>query len=53
MADTLRFFGTLSATVKVEEHYIAPDVEPKKRSLVGRHRLEFENILRRGLDRLF
>ncbi|USP73511.1 hypothetical protein yc1106_00785 [Curvularia clavata] len=51
--DVLRPFNALSATIKVKEYYIAPDVEPKKRSIAGKRRLEFENIYYMGLDHPF
>ncbi|EOA83884.1 uncharacterized protein SETTUDRAFT_92623 [Exserohilum turcica Et28A] len=53
MTDTLGPFYTLPATVKVKEHYIAADSRPSKRSIAGRRRVEFQNIVDMGLDRLF
>ncbi|CAN9113751.1 unnamed protein product [Alternaria alternata] len=53
MLDNLEPFHTLPATVKVVEHYIVADATPRKRSVAGKRRVEFQNILDMGLDRLF
>ncbi|KAI4633287.1 hypothetical protein J4E80_000652 [Alternaria sp. BMP 0032] len=53
MLDNLAPFHTLGATVNIIEHYIAADAKPKKRSIAGKRRVEFQNILDMGLDRLF
>ncbi|KAL6711042.1 hypothetical protein ACN47E_006917 [Coniothyrium glycines] len=50
MLDTLVRFHTLHANVKINEHYIAADDTPHKRSIAGKRRVEFQNILDRGLD---
>lgn len=43
--EVLKNFETLSATVNVEEHYLAADAQPKKHSIAGKRRLEFESFL--------
>jgi hypothetical protein len=43
--EVLKHFQTLSATVQVEEHYLAADAKPKKHSITGKRRLEFESFL--------
>jgi hypothetical protein len=53
MMDVLELFYTLPAAVKVHEHYIAADEKPHKRSIAGKRRVEFQNILDGGLDRLY
>jgi hypothetical protein len=53
MNDVLAGFLGLSAAIKVETHYIAVDAKPHKRSIAGRRRVEFQNIVDMGLDRLF
>lgn len=53
MNDVLMGFLGLNAEVKVETHYIAPDAKPYKRSIAGRRRTEFQDIVDNGLDRLF
>jgi len=53
MLDNLAPFHTLGPTVNIIEHYIAADAKPKKRSTAGKRRVEFQNILDMGLDRLF
>tara|TARA_R110002003_G_scaffold193_34_gene15136 strand:- start:3520 stop:4911 length:1392 start_codon:yes stop_codon:yes gene_type:complete len=53
MLDILAPFLGLKANVKVEEHYIAVDAKPHKRSIAGKRRLEFQAIVDAGLDRLF
>lgn len=53
MFDNLEPFHTLPATVKVVERYIVADATPRKRSVAGKRRVEFQNILDMGLDRLF
>jgi hypothetical protein len=53
MLDVLAPFHSLSATVKIEEHYIAVDAKPRKRSIAGKRRVEFQNIMDIGIDRLF
>lgn len=53
MLDTLAPFQTLPVTVKIHEHYIPADARPPKRSTAGERRVEFQNILDMGLDRLF
>jgi len=53
MLDNIAHFYTLAATVYIIEHYIAADAKPKKRSIAGKRRVEFQNILNIGLDRLF
>jgi hypothetical protein len=53
MLDNLAPFHTLPVTVKIVEHYIAADAKPKRRSIAGKRRIEFQNILDMGLDRLF
>ncbi|KAF2035166.1 hypothetical protein EK21DRAFT_54892 [Setomelanomma holmii] len=53
MQDILVPFLSLNANVKVEEHYIAADAKPHKRSTAGKRRLEFQAIVDAGLDRLF
>jgi hypothetical protein len=53
MMDALEPFYTLLATVKVEDHYIAANIKPSKRSIAGKRRLEFENILQTNLDIAF
>lgn len=47
-----RFYGLLTE-IMVEEHYIAADARPLKRSTAGKRRAEFQNIVNMGLDRLF
>jgi hypothetical protein len=53
MLDILAPFHSLSAAVKIEEHYIAVDAKPLKRSIAGQRRVEFQHIVDEGLDRLF
>ncbi|EDU44280.1 hypothetical protein L13192_03935 [Pyrenophora tritici-repentis] len=53
MLDTLAPFHTLPATILIHEHYIPADARPNKRSTAGKRRVEFQNILDMGLDRLF
>ncbi|KAF1913290.1 hypothetical protein BDU57DRAFT_522106 [Ampelomyces quisqualis] len=53
MLDILAPFHTLNANVKIEEHYIAADAKPHKRSIAGQRRLEFQRIADVGLSRLF
>lgn len=53
MNDVLAGFLGLNAEVKVETHYIAADVKPRRRSVAGKRRVEFQNIVDMGLDRLF
>jgi hypothetical protein len=53
MLDIVAPFHSLSATIKIEEHYIAADAKPHKRSIAGQQRVEFQYIVDQGLDRLF
>jgi hypothetical protein len=53
MLDVLAPFHSLSAAIKIEEHYIAVDAKPLKRSIAGQRRIEFQQIVDQGLDRLF
>ncbi|RAR06132.1 hypothetical protein DDE82_003480 [Stemphylium lycopersici] len=53
MLETLAPFHTLPATVKIEEHYINAEAKPRKHTVAGKRRVEFQNILDIGLDRLF
>ncbi|KAH7063953.1 hypothetical protein BKA63DRAFT_525498 [Paraphoma chrysanthemicola] len=53
MLDILAPFHGLNANIKIEEHYIAADAKPHKRSIAGQRRLEFQGIIDAGLDRLF
>ncbi|KAH7072332.1 hypothetical protein FB567DRAFT_564244 [Paraphoma chrysanthemicola] len=53
MLDILAPFHGLNANIKIEEHYITADAKPHKRSIAGQRRLEFQNIIDAGLDRLF
>ena len=53
MNDVLIGFLGLQADVKVEPHYIAADAKPYRKSVAGRRRVEFQNIVDNGLDRLF
>lgn len=53
MLDTLAPFHTLPATVKIEENYITAEAKPRKHTVAGKRRVEFQNILDMGLDRLF
>lgn len=53
MNDVLVGFLSLKADVKVEQHYIATDAKPEKRSIAGKQRVEFQRIVSAGLDRLF
>ncbi|KAF1832691.1 hypothetical protein BDW02DRAFT_502384 [Decorospora gaudefroyi] len=53
MLDVLAPFESLPAKVEIVEHYIAADAKPNRRSVAGKRRVEFENILDMGLDRLF
>ncbi|KAF2846516.1 hypothetical protein T440DRAFT_558121 [Plenodomus tracheiphilus IPT5] len=46
------FLG-LRANIKFEEHYIPEDAKPNRKSIAGRRRVEFQNIIDNGLDRLF
>lgn len=43
--EVLKHFQTLSATVNVEKHYLETDAKPKKHSIAGKRRLEFESFL--------
>lgn len=49
MNDVLIDFLGLDAQVKVEPHYITPDAKPYKKSIAGRRRIEFQNIVDNGL----
>jgi hypothetical protein len=53
MNDVLMDFLNLSAQVEVKTQYIAADAKPRKKSVAGRRRLEFQSIVSNGLDRLF
>jgi hypothetical protein len=53
MNDVLIGFLSLKADVKVEPHYIAADTKPYRKSIAGRRRIDFQNIVDTGLDRLF
>ena len=53
MNDVLLGFLGLKADVEVEPHYIAADAKPYRKSVAGRRRIEFQNIVDIGLDRLF
>ncbi|KAJ4308236.1 hypothetical protein N0V94_009440 [Neodidymelliopsis sp. IMI 364377] len=53
MNDVLMGFLNLSAKVEVKTQYIAPDAKPRKKSIAGRRRLNFQSIVSNGLDRLF
>ncbi|KAF2824298.1 hypothetical protein CC86DRAFT_371664 [Ophiobolus disseminans] len=53
MLDILAPFHDLNATVKINEHYIAADAKPHKRSVAGKQRHQFQQIVDAGLDRLF
>ncbi|KZM21047.1 uncharacterized protein EKO05_0011155 [Ascochyta rabiei] len=53
MNDVLTGFLGLSAAIKVKLHYIAADAKPYRKSVAGRRRVEFQNIVENGLDRLF
>jgi hypothetical protein len=53
MLDILAPFHELNANVKIEEHYIAADAKPHKRSIAGKQRVQFQQIVDAGLDRLF
>lgn len=53
MNDILVGFLSLNAAIKVEQHYIAADAEPYRKSVAGRQRVEFQRIVDNGLDRLF
>lgn len=51
--DLLDRYYSLAAEIQVVEHYIAPEVKPRKTTIAGKRRLEFQSILDMGLDRLF
>jgi hypothetical protein len=53
MLDILAAFHTLKGEVKIQEHYIAADTKPYKKSVAGKRRIEFQAIADAGLDRLF
>jgi hypothetical protein len=53
MLDILAAFHTLKGEVKIQEHYIAADAKPYKKSVAGKRRIEFQAIADAGLDRLF
>jgi hypothetical protein len=53
MLDILAPFHTLKGDVRIEEHYIAADAKPCKKSVAGKRRVEFQAIIDAGLDRLF
>ena len=53
MNDVLIGFLGLQANVKVEPYYIAADAKPYRKSVAGRRRVDFQNIVDNGLDRLF
>ncbi|KAI8931126.1 hypothetical protein NX059_011480 [Plenodomus lindquistii] len=46
-------FLELPANVEFKEHFIAHDEKPHRKSVAGRRRIEFQNIVDNGLDRLF
>lgn len=52
MLEILAAFHSLPATVKIEEHYIAIDAKPRKRSIAGKQRVEFQSIMDNGIDLL-
>ncbi|KAF2877553.1 hypothetical protein BDV95DRAFT_480970 [Massariosphaeria phaeospora] len=51
--DILDGFTALLAKVDIKDHYIAPDAKPHAKSIAGKRRVEFQNILDNGLERLF
>lgn len=53
MVDILSPFHGLNAQVKIEEHYIAVDAKPRKSSVAGRQRVQFQQIVDAGIERLF
>jgi len=53
MLDTLAPFHTLPVAIKIHEHYMPADARPPKRSTAGKRRVEFQDIVDMGLDRLF
>jgi hypothetical protein len=53
MLDVLAPFHTLPANVNIQEHYIAADAKPHKRSIAGKRRVEFQAIVDNGLYRLY
>lgn len=48
--DVLEMFDCLLANIKVEEHYLEPGKKPKRRSILGRRRLEFQAIVDGGMN---
>ena len=53
MLDVLAPFHTLPAYVNIQEHYVAADAKPHKRSIAGKRRVEFQAIVNNGLHRLY
>jgi hypothetical protein len=52
--DILADFYNISATnTNVEEHFIAPDVKPLRKSKAGKFRVELMDIAERGVERLY
>lgn len=51
--DVLEPFFNLPARVQMNEHYIAADAKPRKTSVAGKRRIEFQNIIDMGLEQLF
>jgi hypothetical protein len=50
MNEVLAGFLILSASVKVEEHYISADAKPKSNSIAGKDRTEFQKIRDNGFE---
>ncbi|KAH7379564.1 hypothetical protein BKA66DRAFT_466287 [Pyrenochaeta sp. MPI-SDFR-AT-0127] len=51
--DILEPFDNLPAAITIIEHYIDADAKPHNGSIAGKRRVEFQNIVDMGLDRLF
>lgn len=51
--DILEPFDNLPVSLNIVEHYIDAEAKPHDRSIAGKRRVEFQNIVDMGLDRLF
>jgi hypothetical protein len=50
MSDICEKFLGLKASIKVEQHLIASDVKPRRNSIAGKRRIEFQNIIDSKLE---
>lgn len=48
--EIIDMFDSLAANIKVEEYFLTPGEKPRRRSVQGRRRLEFQSILDGGMN---